>query len=368
MIKIITLCVLFVATYAQNHHDFAPQSQTQMQTITNNNWCSYSAQDLIQTYKINYIARLSDGMDKQYACIRNLREDFDAIKDRVIAIEVVDYASERFINVEDAYFVVNSSLQSPCSKYAKVAFAQKEDANKFINRYGGDIRDFEFTFYMAQRDIEIDKEYFAPRDKRNVQRGQRAYEMMCNKIEPLDYDSIQELKKMILENNLCKQVDSANLQHISSYLWHIKRLDLEGLSQSEKIAVPQEVKCPVCGMFVAKYPKWVGKITLHDGKAYYFDGAKDLFKYYFDPQSFTKGVTPQDFEKIEVTNYYTLEPIVAQDAFYVIGSNVYGPMGHELIPFTTKEEAANFKKTRFGEKIVTFEEITKEEVYALDHR
>ena len=41
-------------------------------------------------------------------------------------------------------------------------------------------------------------------------------------------------------------------------------------------------KCPVCGMFVAKYPDWVAEIIFKDGSAVYFDGCKDMFKYYFN--------------------------------------------------------------------------------------
>ena len=33
-----------------------------------------------------------------------------------------------------------------------------------------------------------------------------------------------------------------------------------------------------------------------------------------------------------------------QKAFYVIGSNVYGPMGEELIPFKNEDEAKKFMK------------------------
>ena len=29
----------------------------------------------------------------------------------------------------------------------------------------------------------------------------------------------------------------------------------------------------------------------------------------------------------------------AKEAFFVIGSDVYGPMGHELIPFASKADA-----------------------------
>ena len=40
--------------------------------------------------------------------------------------------------------------------------------------------------------------------------------------------------------------------------------------------------CPVCGMFVAKYPEWIATIVFGDGTAVHFDGAKDMFKYLLD--------------------------------------------------------------------------------------
>ena len=38
------------------------------------------------------------------------------------------------------------------------------------------------------------------------------------------------------------------------------------------------VICPVCGMFVAKYPEWIAAVVFKDGHAHYFDGAKDMFQ------------------------------------------------------------------------------------------
>jgi nitrous oxide reductase accessory protein NosL len=37
-------------------------------------------------------------------------------------------------------------------------------------------------------------------------------------------------------------------------------------------------KCPVCGMFVAKYPDFLGQIIFSDDSHAFFDGAKDMFK------------------------------------------------------------------------------------------
>ena len=69
---------------------------------------------------------------------------------------------------------------------------------------------------------------------------------------------------------------------------------------------------------------------------------------------------------IEVTDFYTLEAIDAKEAFYVVGSDVYGPMGNELIPFLTKDAAENFMRDHRGEKILRFNDITPQLVMGLD--
>jgi nitrous oxide reductase accessory protein NosL len=70
--------------------------------------------------------------------------------------------------------------------------------------------------------------------------------------------------------------------------------------------------------------------------------------------------------KILVTDYYTQKAIDGRKAFYVIRSNIYGPMGHELIPFEKEVDAKNFKEDHKGKKVIKFEDIKEEEVYKLD--
>ncbi|MFA5353444.1 MAG: nitrous oxide reductase accessory protein NosL, partial [Thermodesulfovibrionales bacterium] len=55
---------------------------------------------------------------------------------------------------------------------------------------------------------------------------------------------------------------------------------------------------------------------------------------------------------------YALSPIPAQSAYFVTGSDVYGPMGKELIPFSREEEAKEFMKDHKGQKILRFNDIT----------
>ena len=120
-----------------------------------------------------------------------------------------------------------------------------------------------------------------------------------------------------------------------------------------------EEKCPVCGMFVAKYPDWVGEIIFNDGSVAFFDGAKDLFKYYFNLKKYNPKKNAADIGAIYVTEYYNMKLINAHDALYVIGSDVYGPMGRELIPFETIEDAEVFMKDHKGKRILKFKEISR---------
>jgi copper chaperone NosL len=128
----------------------------------------------------------------------------------------------------------------------------------------------------------------------------------------------------------------------------------------------KKVKCPVCGMFIYKYPDWVGEIIFSDGTAAFFDGAKDLFKYYFDLKKYEPEKTQKDIAAIYVTEYYDMKLMNARKAFFVIGSDVFGPMGRELIPFFTKEDASEFKKDHNGTRILVFEQITPAIIRELD--
>jgi len=116
-------------------------------------------------------------------------------------------------------------------------------------------------------------------------------------------------------------------------------------------------KCAVCGMFVAKYPDFAAQIITSDGKAIHFDGTKDMFTYYLDPTRYGKGVKQQDFAAIWVTSYYALTPTDARKAWFVIGSDVTGPMGKELLPFAKEAEAQEFKRDHKGTAILRFKDI-----------
>jgi copper chaperone NosL len=125
--------------------------------------------------------------------------------------------------------------------------------------------------------------------------------------------------------------------------------------------------CPVCGMLVSKYPNWVATVVYKDGHAHHFDGAKDLFKYLLDPPKYAQGRQSGDIARIVVTEFYGLKKIDARKALFVLGSDVLGPMGHELVPMATQEDAEEFLRDHRGKHILRFDQVHREILAALDH-
>jgi len=135
-----------------------------------------------------------------------------------------------------------------------------------------------------------------------------------------------------------------------------------------EVTIKKSDRCPVCGMFVYKYPKWVAQIIFKDGTSYFYDGAKDMFKHIFDTAKYTAGKKAEDIKAIYVTDYYEVELIEAKSAFYVLGSDVLGPMGHELLPFKDQESAQEFLEDHKGKSIIRFQDVTPAIIESLDHR
>lgn len=127
----------------------------------------------------------------------------------------------------------------------------------------------------------------------------------------------------------------------------------------------QRDTCPVCGMFVAPHADWAATVFYGDGVSHHFDGAKDFFTYLLDMQKWAQGRDVGTIQLLLVKEYYGLTRIDARTAYYVTGSDTMGPMGHELIPFASLEEAESFKRDHRGKEILRFSEIDKNTISAL---
>ncbi|WP_300369254.1 nitrous oxide reductase accessory protein NosL [Hydrogenimonas sp.] len=341
-------------------------------------WCSVCGMNLKMFYKTSHAVVLKDGTKKQYCSIRCLAADWPNISDKVEKILVVDAKREKLIDAKRAHYVVGSKIKGTMSMTSKIAFASKEDAEDFRKQYGGKIVDFETAFDMAKASLVKDSMMVAKKkESRMYPMGEKIYKKMCQPIDISKFAQINELKAAIRNEKLCKPMKEKQLQAVALYLWdvqggHAKSSAVSSMhgGEGEGPDLSKQDKCPVCGMFVYKHPKWAAFIYYEDhGKLAHlaFDGVKDLMKFYFEPEKWGDyGNIRAHIKKIVVRDYYTLKPVWAKTAYYVVGSDVYGPMGNELIPFKTKEAAENFLRDHHGQKILRFDQITKELVYKLD--
>jgi len=126
----------------------------------------------------------------------------------------------------------------------------------------------------------------------------------------------------------------------------------------------------VRNMKVHKWPNWVAKIELVNGKKIFFVSPKSMIEFYHHPGKwFDVGVKNEDdFKDIIVTDFITAKSINAIGAFYVYGSNMTSPVGDDLPAFATYEAADNFAKKHNGKRILNFKEIPAALVKLLNGR
>ena len=190
-------------------------------------------------------------------------------------------------------------------------------------------------------------------------KGEKIVQVLCDKSKlPVPSENIDTLMQEIKTSQACPPLSTTKYKAVAYYLLYGNNISVQ-----QHISVPKNAKCPVCGMFVSKYPKWTAQMD-HDDKTYYFDGVKDMMKYYIFDGDFL--YERSHISQMHVSDYYTLEMIEAKKAFYVLDSDIFGPMGRELIPFKSEKNAQTFLSDHHGKSIVKFDEITDKMLMALD--
>jgi len=129
--------------------------------------------------------------------------------------------------------------------------------------------------------------------------------------------------------------------------------------------VPAQARCPVCGMFPARYPRWAAQLIFEDGAAHFFDSPVDLFIFLDDTARYDPERADDAVAAHYVTDFDTGHWIAAGEAYFVIGSAVRGPMrGPDLPAFATHDQASAFAATQGGE-VATYADITPARVAKL---
>jgi len=372
LITIFFISILMFAQKSKFIKSAESENATFLQIGDTKNWCHVCGMNLKMFYKTSHALKLDDGTVTQYCSIRCLCADKPNHKDHIVEVLVADAKSEKLINVEDAFYVVGSKAPGTMTKTSKIAFSSRGDAETFSKKFDGKkILDFESTAKLAKEQMKKDNAMLMKKKEMKVYpKGKKLYEKLCNQdVDLPKFSSISDLKSQLKNSNTCKPMNEKKLQMVAIYLWDVMlKGNYLSNENSNGITVPKDKKCPVCGMFVYKYPRWAAVLEVSNSdnsEKLYFDGVKDLMKFYFNTAKWG-NYKDIDIAGILVTDYYKQISINGKDAIYVINSDVLGPMGNELIPFTGNDEAKSFIRDHGGSVIKGFDEITPEIVKSLD--
>ena len=323
-------------------------------------YCPGCGMNLVKFYKTSHALEQADGTIHQYCSLHCLVE---ANAGALTGAQVVDTTTLAFIKADGAVYVVGSDKPGTMTMTSKYAFGTRPAAEEFAAANGGQVMTFDEAVAIARQGLAMENVNIDKKCGKMAEKGRTIFEKMCPGGDIPEFNSIAQAKTYLVETDVCGPLKDGQYQAVAIYLM---RRDTMEQPTTAKIQVPAKAKCPVCGMFVAKYPKWAAVVETTAGQSYYFDGVKDMMKFIFKPGDYHVALEMADLKRIAVTDYYTLGAVDARRAFYVTGSNVYGPMGHELVPFATEKDARVFLEDHKGDTILSYDEITEQLVHDLD--
>lgn len=139
-----------------------------------------------------------------------------------------------------------------------------------------------------------------------------------------------------------------------------------GLDMLAPKAIPADARCPVCGMYPARFPRWAAQAVFKDGASHYFDSPVDLIVFLQRVDRFNKRYAPKDIAASYVTDFESGRWIEAGNAFFVHGSTALGPMRTADLPaFSTRQSADAFAGSHQG-KTLSFAQITPELIQSMN--
>jgi nitrous oxide reductase accessory protein NosL len=117
-------------------------------------------------------------------------------------------------------------------------------------------------------------------------------------------------------------------------------------------------RCPVCGMFPHKNPKWAAGIMFQDGAAYVHCSPKCMLHNLHNISKYQPTQKKENIKQIWVTEYYSTKPMDANEVLFVTGATLTGPMGRDIVPVKGREAAENLMRDYKGQQILPLDGIT----------
>lgn len=125
-----------------------------------------------------------------------------------------------------------------------------------------------------------------------------------------------------------------------------------GLPPNAARPVPPGARCPVCGMFPARYPRWAAQVIFGDGDVQFLDSPLSLFHYLQRVERYTTGRRLADVAAVFVADHGGGPWLPLEQAVFVHGSSQLGPMRSGNLPaFASAAEAQAFAARHGGQTL-----------------
>jgi len=122
-----------------------------------------------------------------------------------------------------------------------------------------------------------------------------------------------------------------------------------GISLLAPRKIPQDARCPVCGMYPARTNTWAAQVIFKNGDTHFFDSPLTLFIYLLDPAKYSRGRDASEIAISYVTDTTQGQWIKTSEAFFVSESDAMGPMrAGNFVAFARQEDAQRFTEKHGG--------------------
>ena len=143
----------------------------------------------------------------------------------------------------------------------------------------------------------------------------------------------------------------------------IRRVFLLGASATTALLLAacakKEARCKNCGMKIDPASQWRAELVGQDGSIIAFDTPRCAL------QSWRSGKTPA--KSLRVQDYYDRQAKDGADVRFVIGGDVVGPMGPDLVP-VDPARVSKFIQDHAADRALKLDEITPEVLGAIGQK
>ena len=211
-----TVSVTDLFAKKMNFRSVEPSKAQILQEGKSKMFCPVCGMTLPMFYKTNNAADVK-GKTHQYCSIHCMHEEAMLNGEAIQNPRVVDNESLKFIDANDAYYVVGSKKPATMSTVSKYGFASKEKAEAFAKEFGGEVMGYSDVSALVAKGLKKDIAMIKKRQAKAAGMGKKIYAKVC-KETPKRFSNVAEAKVYLKETGICGNLKGKPFQQVGLYL------------------------------------------------------------------------------------------------------------------------------------------------------